>query len=78
MSTDYFLYSPSRKRAVMVGSDGLGGVRSWPVEYGGQEFIAWALEEFVRDVVLVDEHHLPDDVENVSRYRPPISSGSQS
>lgn len=71
MSTDYFLYSPSRKRAVMIGSYGMSGPRSWPVEYGGREFIKWMIEEFVDDVCVVDEHHLPDDVENVSKYQGP-------
>jgi len=42
----------------MVGSIGLGGVKSWPTEYGGKEFIAWAIENSIQDVVLVDEHRL--------------------
>ena len=58
MSTDYFLYSPKHKRSAMVGSMGLGGARSWPAEYGGKEFIAWAIEESVYDVVLISEHEL--------------------
>jgi hypothetical protein len=61
MSTDYYLYSPSHKKMAMVGSVGLGGVKSWPTEYGGKEFIAWAIENDVRDIVLVNEHQLPDD-----------------
>ena len=62
MSTDYFLFSRKANRAVMVGSIGLGGVKSWPTEYGGKEFIAWAIGEGADDVHLVNEHQLPDDV----------------
>lgn len=58
MSTDFYLYSPSHKRKAMVGSIGLGGVKSWPTEYGGKEFIAWAIENNIQDVVLVDENRL--------------------
>jgi hypothetical protein len=43
----------------MVGSDGFSGVKSWPAEYGGKEFIAWAIEESIDDVCLVNEHQLP-------------------
>lgn len=69
MSIDYFLYSPSRKRAVIIGSDSMSGPRSWPVEYGGLQFIKWMIEESVGDVIVVDEYALPDDVENVSEYK---------
>lgn len=69
MSTDYFLYSPSKKRAVMIGSSGMSGPKSWPIEYGGRDFIRWMIENFVSDVVVVDEHRLPDDVEDVSKYQ---------
>lgn len=58
MSTDYYLYSPSHKKSAMVGASGIGGVKSWPTEYGGKEFIAWAIENNVQDVTLIDEHRL--------------------
>ena len=58
MSTDYFLCSPSNKRKAMVGSSGLSGVKVWPTEYGGREFIAWAIEDSVSDVRLISEHEL--------------------
>lgn len=63
MSTDYYLYSPSRKKATMVGSIGLSGTKAWPIEYGGRSFIAWAITEFIEDVILVNENVLPEDVE---------------
>lgn len=69
MSVDYFLYSPSKNRCVMVGSVGMSGVKSWPQAYGGGEFIAWAIENNVDDVCLVNENQLPDEVENLSKYR---------
>jgi hypothetical protein len=69
MSVDYFLFSPSKNRCVMVGSIGMSGVKSWPADYGGGEFIAWAIENSIYDVVLVNEDQLPDDVENISKYR---------
>ena len=62
MSTDYFLFSPKAKRAVMIGSDGMSGTKIWPTEYGGREFLRWAIREFIDDVCLVREHALPDDV----------------
>ncbi len=74
MSTDYYLYSPSHRRCVMVGSDSsLSGPKSWPVEYGGREFIKWAIDNSVRDIVLVDEHSLPDGdgIQNDTHYRNP-------
>ena len=58
MSTDYFLYSPSHRKKAMVGSVGLSGAKVWPTEYGGKEFIAWAIENGVIDVVLIDENRL--------------------
>lgn len=73
MSTDYYLFSPSGKKAVMVGSVGLGGVRSWPAEYGGRKFIAWAIDNNIKDVCMVDEHELEaiEDrmkVDNITSY----------
>ncbi len=64
MSVDFYLYSPSYKKATMVGSIGLSGPKSWPVEYGGRSFIKWAIENSVRDVILVDENQLEYDEEN--------------
>lgn len=63
MSTDWFLFSPSRKRKAMVGSIGLGGVKVWPSEYGGDQFLRWAIDEHVTDIVLVNENdpRLDDD-----------------
>lgn len=58
MSTDYFLASPSRKRRVMVGSVGLSGIQSFPGADDVVDFIRWAIEESVRDIVMVDEHRL--------------------
>ena len=63
MSTDYYLYSPSKKRAVMIGSIGMGGAKTWPVEYGGRAFIKWMIEEMIDDVVVVNEHQIDEDVE---------------
>jgi hypothetical protein len=73
MSTDYYLFSPSGKKAVMVGSVGLGGVRSWPAEYGGRKFIAWAIDNNIKDVRLINEHELEafkdgGEVENITSY----------
>lgn len=56
MSTDWFLFSPSHKKKVMVGSIGLGGVKVWPAEYKGDAFLRWAIENHVTDVILVDEN----------------------
>lgn len=63
MSTDWFLFSPSHKKSAMVGSIGLGGVKVWPTEYAGDEFLRWAIENHVIDVVLVheDDQRLGDD-----------------
>jgi hypothetical protein len=63
MSTDWFLYSPSGRKSAMVGSEGLGGIKVWPTEYNGHEFLRWAIENSIRDVVLVNEHdpRLEDD-----------------
>jgi hypothetical protein len=68
MSTDYYLYSPSHKKSVMVGSVGFSGVKSWPTEYGGKEFIAWAIENNIKDVVLVDEDRLDAADDEISGY----------
>ena len=74
MSTDYFLYSPKAKRCVMIGSDGISGPRSWPIEYGGREFIKWAIENFIDDVVMVNENQLPDDgIEDMTKFRETIA-----
>lgn len=56
MSTDYFLFSPSRRKSAMVGSNGMGGVKVWPTEYKGDEFLRWAIDNNIMDVVLVSEH----------------------
>ena len=63
MSTDWFLFSPSRKKRTMVGSIGLGGVKVWPNDYQGGEFLAWVIEEHITDVVLIHENdpRLEDD-----------------
>lgn len=58
MSTDYSLVSPSNKMAVCVGSNGLSGVQSYPGHYSVVRFIAWAIENHVEDIILVDEHRL--------------------
>jgi hypothetical protein len=52
----------------MIGSDGLGGPRSWPVEYGGRSFIRWAIENLVADVIMVDEHRLDRDEVEIEYY----------
>lgn len=72
MSTDYYLYSPKRKKAVMIGSVGFSGSKSWPVEYGGREFIQWMLDELVDDVVVVNEHYLDEieDVNDITKFIP--------
>ncbi len=61
MSTDYFLYSPKHKRRAMIASIGLSGFKYWPNEYGGREFVDWAITNFIDDVRLVSEHQLPDE-----------------
>jgi hypothetical protein len=58
MSTDYFLISETHKRAVMVGSDGVSGPKSWTGTPEVVEFVRWAIEDFVKDVRMVDEHTL--------------------
>lgn len=55
MSTDWFLLSPSNKREVMVGSVGLSGIQSFPASPETIEFIRWAIDEHVTDIVLVQE-----------------------
>jgi hypothetical protein len=56
MSTDWFLFSPAHRKGAMIGSVGLGGVKVWPTEYKGVEFLRWAIDNNVKDVVLVNEH----------------------
>lgn len=58
MSTDYFLWSPSGKRAVMVGSWGMSGVQAFPTEPDVGAFIRWAIEEGISDITLTSEHDL--------------------
>lgn len=67
MSTDCFLFSPSRKRKVMIGSIGLGGVKVWPSDHGGLGFLHWAIEEHVTDIVLVDENDQRLDDDDIDR-----------
>lgn len=64
MSTDWFLYSPSKKKAVMIGSNGFSGVKVWPTDFGGVEFIRQIIDDNITDVVVCDENHLPDDLES--------------
>lgn len=67
MSTDWFLFSPSHKRTAMVGSIGIGGVKVWPTEYGGNDMLRWAIENHVTDIVLVNEDDPRlDDIEPYS------------
>ena len=56
MSVDWFLLSPSHRKSANVGSVGFGGVKPWPGHVDVVEFIRWAIEENVKDIVLVDEH----------------------
>jgi len=53
MSTDWFLFSPSKKTKAMVGSDGFSGVKVWPTEYGGHELLRWAIENNMREAFFV-------------------------
>jgi len=75
MSTDWFLFSPSKKTKAMVGSDGFSGVKVWPTEYGGHELLRWAIENNITDVVLVNENSplLYDDESDSSFHLPPPS-----
>ena len=45
----------------MIASIGLSGFKYWPNEYGGREFVDWAITNFIDDVRLVSEHQLPDE-----------------
>lgn len=58
MSTDYFLWSPSRKRAVMVGSWGMSGVQTILDNEGVKSFIRWAIEDGVADISFTSEHDM--------------------
>lgn len=58
MSVDYYLYSPKHDKEVQVGSNGFSGVQSYPATDECVEFIRWAIDNFVTDIVLVDEHRL--------------------
>jgi len=77
VSVDYFLFSPGANRAVLIGSVGAFGVKSWPVEYGGREFIAWAIEESINDVRMVSERELPESYERFVP-RPPATNEEDS
>lgn len=68
MSTDWFLFSPSRKKRAMVGSIGMGGVKVWPNDYQGGEFLAWVIEENITDVVLVHEDDQRMDDEAITDF----------
>lgn len=61
MSVDYYLYSPSNARSVMVGSVGFSGIQSFPAHPEVIEFVRWAIENNVKDIVFVDENHLGRD-----------------
>lgn len=66
MSVDWFLFSPSHNKEVMVGSVGLSGVQSFPAAHSVVDFIRWAIEENVSDIVLLNEDRLfvlQDDAE---------------
>ena len=65
MSTDWYLFSPSRKKKAMIGSIGLGGVKVWTEYYGGADLLRWAIEEHVTDVVLVNEGRSHDTAKRV-------------
>lgn len=58
MSTDWYLYSPSHKRKAMCGSVGLSGVQSFPAHPEVIDFIRWAIDETVTDIIMLDEHRL--------------------
>lgn len=42
----------------MIGSTGFSGIQSFPAHQEVVEFVRWAIEEGVKDVVLIDEHDL--------------------
>lgn len=77
MSTDWFLFSPSRKVKVMVGSIGLGGVKVWPVEYEGGEFLGWAIEERVTDIVLTHEDDPRFEADDIADFHGAWRSGGK-
>ncbi|MET4263917.1 hypothetical protein ABIA95_000146 [Bradyrhizobium sp. LA8.1] len=56
MSTDWYLFSPGGRKSAMVGSDGFSGPKVWPTEYNGDKLLRWAIENNVKDVILVDEN----------------------
>lgn len=58
MSVDYFLFSPSYKKCVCVGSVGLSGVMPWPGTPEVVKFIQWVIEENIKDVCLINEDEL--------------------
>lgn len=60
MSTDYYLVSPSHRKGAQVGSAGFGGTQSYPGSPEVVDFIRWAIDEFVYDVIMVDEHRYHD------------------
>lgn len=66
MSTDYYLYSPSNRKSVSIGSWGLGGIKVWSATPEALDFIRWAVEESIKDIVFINEHEL--DVEE-EKYR---------
>lgn len=74
MSTDYHLYSQSHNKRAMVGSVGLGGVKVWSTEYGGKEFLAWAIENNIRDAVLVDENRLEALMDGANSAKAPTEN----
>jgi hypothetical protein len=55
----------------MVGSVGLGGVKVWPTDYHGDEFLRWAIDNNITDVVLVNEHdpRLEDSEDDPRHHR---------
>lgn len=58
MSTDWFLYSPSAKREVMIGSNGFSGVQSFPASPEVVDFVRWAIDENITDIIMIDEYRL--------------------
>lgn len=67
MSTNYYLFSPSRKKRVMIGSVGLSGVQSFPASPDVIAFVRWAIDEALEDVAMVSEHKL-DMLDDDSDY----------
>ncbi len=58
MSVNYYLFSPSHNKEVMIGSDGFSGVQSFPAHPEVIAFVRWAIENFVKDIVFIDENRL--------------------